>query len=261
MCTLVVAFYPQSLTPLVIAANRDENPTRPAEDWNFRFFEDNQQIVDIYVPQIYPDVYCPLDVLGGTWIGVNQLGIFCAITNWDYGEDLGGKGLKSRGHLVLNSLKKRSVEMIIESWQTLNPINYKPFHMLAGDINNLFYISCDNKEIIINSLKAGVHISTGLGLNKEVPRDVFIREKLLLNMNSFSQPVKPTTLSYLMKQHNDGLGSENSVCVHDPEHKWETRSSAVMVNDGIEWVVNHKNGPACQDNIWNCRYINIRKAK
>jgi len=34
-----------------------------------------------------------------------------------------------------------------------------------------------------------------------------------------------------------------------------------MVNDGIEWVVNHKNGPACKDNVWNCRYINIRKAQ
>lgn len=260
MCTLVVAFYPQSITPLVIASNRDEDPTRPAEDWGYyKTPTNNLEIVDIYRPKIGPDIFCPLDVLGGTWIGVNSSGIFCAITNWDYVKDLHGKGLKSRGHLVLNSLKQTSINCIVEYWHTLNAINYKPFHILAGDNNNLYYISCDNKEIIINKLGAGVHISTGVGLNKEVPRDIFIRKSLLLNVGSFSQPVRPNVLIELMKQHNDGLGSEDSVCVHDSEHKWETRSTALISCDNAGMVVNYKNGPACQNNDWKYRNIRVKK--
>lgn len=86
MCTLIVKYIPTK--QLAIASNRDENQNRPTAQWEVR---DN--------------ICCPLDnVFGGTWIGVNNSGIFCAITNWYLEEDFHGRGLKSRGLIVTNTL-------------------------------------------------------------------------------------------------------------------------------------------------------------
>ncbi len=76
MCTLVVGFYPQTKIPLMIASNRDENPTRPTSSWDIHQFDDNG---------ISSKVYCPIDgILGGTSIGINTKGVFMHSTNWDF---------------------------------------------------------------------------------------------------------------------------------------------------------------------------------
>jgi hypothetical protein len=240
MCTLVVAFYPKTKTPLVIASNRDENPTRPSTPWSIR----------------QSSIYCPLDVLGGTWIGANTSGIFCAITNWDLDENFHGRGLKSRGHLVLESLKKTNIIDVVEYWAGLDAREHKPFNMVAGTANDLYNLSCDNKKLIITKLRAGVHISTGIGFNQKVPRDTFIR-KNLLTMKDLYQPVNPNTLLKLMSSHDCGIGSEDSVCVHDNEHRWETRSTAMLINDERAWKIKSKDGPACSGGDWTTEMIKL----
>ncbi len=249
MCTLVVAFYPQTKTPLVIASNRDENPNRPTSPWEIRQFEDDDY---------YTKVYCPLDdVLGGTWIGVNTSGIFCALTNWDLEENFHGLGLKSRGHLVLDTLKRTTVETVLKYWRELNANNHKPFNIVAGDVNELYNLSCDNKKLVITKLRAGVYVSTGIGFNQNVPRDVFIRTELCKNIYNLSQPISPGVLFSLMGSHNCGIGSEDSICVHDDERKWETRSTALITNDENAWNVMSKDGPACQKSLWTKEIIGL----
>lgn len=234
MCTVIVAYYPGSETPIIVASNRDENPNRPAEPWEIRRLSG-------------VEIYCPLDVLGGTWAGVNSSGIFCAITNWDIGENWHGKGLLSRGKLVLETLKQKSVRNAINYWNTLNPNSYKPFNIIFGDQYFLYNISCDNKEFKAEKLSMGVHISTGLGFNYEFsPRHNFIRKELTKAFYSLEKPVHENTLIGLMSTHNRGIGSEDSVCVHDDEHRWETRSTALFVKGKDSWFVESKDGPACQ---------------
>lgn len=240
MCTLVVAFYPKTKTPLVIASNRDENPTRPSSPWCIR----------------QSSIYCPLDIMGGTWIGANTSGIFCAITNWDLDENFQGRGLKSRGHLVLNSLKINKINDVVRYWLTLTATEYKPFNMVCGTVDDLFNLSSDNKYLVITRLRAGVHISTGIGFNQKVPRDTFIR-KNLLTMSDLSQPVNPSALLKLMSSHDCGIGSEDSVCVHDIEHRWETRSTAILVNDERTWNIKSKDGSACNDSNWTNEIIKL----
>ena len=254
MCTLVVAFYPKTKTPLVIASNRDENPKRDAQPWAFRYFGLDNQKPDFNT--FAPSIYCPLDVLGGTWIGTNSAGIFCAITNWDLDENFHGRGLKSRGHLVLKSLTRTSITDVVEYWAGLDASHHKPFHMLAGTVNDLYCLSCDNKKLIITKLRAGVHISTGIGFNQKVPRDTFIR-KNLLTMKDLYQPVNPNTLLKLMSSHDCGIGSEDSVCVHDNEHRWETRSTAMLINDERAWKIKSKDGPACSGGDWTTEMIKL----
>lgn len=244
MCTLVIAFYPQTKTPLVIAANRDENPTRPCSPWDLRNYKQDNSC--LYSNDNSQDIYCPLDFLGGTWIGVNSYGIFCSITNLDLEENFHGLGLLSRGNLVLNSLKYNNIKDIIKYWSSLEAKNYKPFNIFTGNINELYWLSCDNKELIITKLRAGVHISTGIGVNKQVPRDNFIRKNLSKNID-LKQPVKPSQILSLMSSHNCGIGSEDSVCVHDKDHKWETRSTALLINNEKIWKIKFKDGPACKN--------------
>lgn len=260
MCTLVTAFYPQTKTPLVIASNRDENPTRPCTPWEIRKFswEDDDYYLELS-NMIAPNIYCPLDVLGGTWIGVNSCGIFCALTNWDFEENFHGRGLLSRGHLVLNSLKRNTIEDIVKYWGKLEAKNHKPFNMLAGNTSELYLLSCDNKRLTITKLKAGVHISTGIGFNQNVPRDIFIRKELSSNICDLSQPIAPRILIGLMGTHDCGIGSEDSICVHDKEHKWETRSTALLVNDEKSWKVMSKDGPACKTENSIVEYLTINR--
>lgn len=278
MCTLVVAFYQQTKTPLVIASNRDENPTRPTSPWDIRQFKDDEyyhKTLKSVIPDglskddpyyselldtILPKVYCPLDdVLGGTWIGINTAGVFCALTNWDLEENFHGRGLQSRGHVVLNSLKRCSIKDVVRYWCELDAKNHKPFNIIAGDVNELYNLRCDNKELIITKLRAGVHISTGMGFNESVPRDLYIRQQLPKYTYDLSQPIRPDVLLGLMGSHNCGIGSEDSVCVHDEEHRWETRSTALIVNNENAWSIMTKDGPACHESPWTSKIVKLEK--
>lgn len=243
MCTLVVAFYPKSRYPLVIAANRDEDPARPSEDWAVRTYSDT------------PDVFCPLDVRKGTWIGVNRVGIFCAVTNWDIGtEKL--HGMQSRGEIVLNTLKCKNLSEIMYYWQTIDPKKNKPFNIIAGNKELIFNLSCNNLSCDIIDLPAGLHISTGWGLNQRIAREVYIRDKLK-GLFEFNTPVAPLRLRKVMSMHNAGIGSEHSICVHDYKHRWETRSSALIVRENgwnVSWV---NDAPCRSDEKYNHKLVEI----
>ena len=69
MCTLIAIHRTVTGAPLVVAANRDEYLDRPAEG-----------------PSIHEKpggpVLAPRDVrAGGTWLGINPMGVFAGVTN------------------------------------------------------------------------------------------------------------------------------------------------------------------------------------
>lgn len=237
MCTLIVGFNPQSENSLIIGANRDENPTRPSEPWNIR--------------QNNPKVYCPLDVRKGTWIGVNSLGFFCAITNWDIGNPF--KGLKSRGEVVLETLKRNSKKDIQDYWNSLNPNDYKPFNILAGGNDWLINLSCDHKNIKQNELSSGIHISTGCGFNQLTIREQYIHNIINLSI------INSNDIKLLLSHHNDDNDPENCVCVHDPEHLWETRSSSLLILNKDHWEIQEINTTPCKNVNWNISKLEIEK--
>jgi phosphopantothenoylcysteine decarboxylase len=121
MCTLIISYNPESNNPLIIGANRDENPIRPSKPWDNRNFEK-------------VTIYSPIDVLGGTWIGLNKMGIFASITNWDLNLNLHNK--KTRGEVVLETLKCSNASEIISYWNTLKAPDYKPFNIYAAAIKH-----------------------------------------------------------------------------------------------------------------------------
>ena len=89
VCTLVLAWQVFDGAPIAVAANRDERLDRPAKP-----------------PAVYatdPLVIAPQDAQdGGTWIGVNEAGLFTGITNRWLDSDLPSE--RSRGNLVADVL-------------------------------------------------------------------------------------------------------------------------------------------------------------
>ena len=250
MCTLVVAFYPGTEFPLVIGSNRDEDPTRPSEGWKNR--EKGK-------------LFCPLDVRGGTWIGVSKTHkSFCAITNWDIMDER-LHGMESRGMLVYKSLLERNPAD--RFWDTLDAKRYKPFTILWGNAYSLYSLQCNHEEMIVNQLSPGIHISTGWGLNqtdehairlgdwKANKREAYIYEHLMREFYDFSQPVNPDSMFTLLREHNDGKGSDNSVCVHDEEnHRWETVSSAITTLDSdSKFKIKSLEGKPCEAKLMDWR--------
>lgn len=232
MCTLIVGFYPETNSPLIVGANRDENPTRPSEGWEQR-----------------GNVFCPLDVRGGTWIGCNDEKMFCAITNWDMDKEFPVR--RSRGDIVLNSLRCTSPEEAIWGWSTMKATDYRPFNLLLGNDKQLWNLSCDGEKATINSLGPGLHISTGWGLNILPPREAYVRKYLQEAFRDFSQPVSSVAVKEVLSHHN--AKGDDSVCVHDRNHEWETVSSAHLRLYNDRWTVENCSGPPCEIDLdeWN----------
>lgn len=119
MCTLIVLHCCVRETPLVVAANRDEYFDRPAEGPALRDTPNGR-------------VLAPRDErAGGTWLGLNQHGLFAAITNRR--SDAPDPNRRSRGLIVLDALGARSALEAADEIQRLPHDAYNPFNLVVAD--------------------------------------------------------------------------------------------------------------------------------
>lgn len=127
MCTVVLLRRPASPWPLLLAANRDEQKSRP---WRApgRHWPDR------------PDVVAGLDELaGGSWLGVNDDGVVAAILN--RAGTLGpAAGKRSRGELVLEALDHADAAEAAAALTDLEPAAYRPFNLIVADNRDAFWL-------------------------------------------------------------------------------------------------------------------------
>lgn len=116
MCLIAIAHRASARYPLIIAANRDEDhsrPTRVAHRW-----EDA------------PDVVGGRDGRqGGAWLAISRGGRFAAVTNLRGALPRG----KSRGALVRDFMTGDSSALDYAS--AIDPDEYAGFHLFTGEIN------------------------------------------------------------------------------------------------------------------------------
>ena len=178
MCLIALKWDPDSQSPLIMTANRDEfyqRPTRSAHYW-----------------EEHPDVFGGLDLrAGGTWMAVSKQGRLAAITNF---RELDPSGEVSRGELTRNfliqssSIESSSIESSsIESSEPvsagdyLNQVHdrhdvYAGFNLLLGDHTGLWYYS--NREKVVRKLEPGLYgLSNGL-LNTPWPKVRRLKKRL-----------------------------------------------------------------------------------
>ncbi len=140
MCLIAWNWQPDSDTPLVLLANRDEFYGRPAQALHWW---DNGQVLAGRDLQA-----------GGTWLGVGRSGRVAALTN--YRLPLNNPGQRpSRGALVTDFLQGK--------WDAASYLNlllqraddYNPFNLLVCDGERLMGLESRNKQLI--------SMATGLG--------------------------------------------------------------------------------------------------
>jgi uncharacterized protein with NRDE domain len=148
VCTLTFAWRVFADAPLVVAANRDELLDRPAEPPQVRDGD--------------PRVLSPRDAeAGGTWIGVNEAGVFAGITNRWVDADLPGE--RSRGRLVQDALAHETAEdagRAIE--RAVDAHDYQGFNLVVADETAALLYEFDG-SLAVRNLDPGVHVVVNVG--------------------------------------------------------------------------------------------------
>jgi uncharacterized protein with NRDE domain len=153
MCTLVLLRRPGHEWPLIVGANRDEMIGRawkpPARHWADR-----------------PNVVAGLDELaGGSWLGVNDEGVFAAILN-RVGTLGPAAGKRSRGELVLDALDHADAIAAAAALVDIEPTAYRPFNLVVADNRDAFWLAHRGKgPVVMSRIPDGLHMLTARELD------------------------------------------------------------------------------------------------
>lgn len=125
MCSLAVILRDSARFPLVVAANRDESRTRSTRApflWDSGLFQNTS-----------PRLLAGRDEeRGGTWMGVNEHGLFAAVTNL-WGRGAPDPRRASRGELVVRVLSAPDLEVAARELESADPEATNPFILVCAD--------------------------------------------------------------------------------------------------------------------------------
>jgi len=150
MCTLIVYYQMLDDYPIVVAANRDEQYQR--------------QALQPHTIHHMPRVYAGKDAkAGGTWLGVNELGLVVGIVN-RHSTQPQDSSRRSRGLLCLDLLCQRGAQEARDLLVTDGMEHtYNSFYLLWADQEHAF-IAYNEGEITIRALKRGMYMQTNSSL-------------------------------------------------------------------------------------------------
>jgi len=229
MCTLVAAFDPDAVYPLVVAANRDERLSRPSTP-----------------PRLWPGrppFLAPRDEqAGGSWLGLNQRGLFVAVTN-RFGVTP-EPDRTSRGQLVLRALGSPDAATLHRHLGSLSHDHYNAFHLLYADRAKAFVTWSDGTRIQQQELEPGLHIITERSLGGDDHARTELIQKYAEPLRRRQEPSVEELQTMLGQHAADAFGS---TCVHMPDFGYGTRSSMLLwmgrslVSTKMAWA----EGPPC----------------
>jgi uncharacterized protein with NRDE domain len=196
--------------PLLVAANRDEKLTRPAEKPSVR----DEGGVRILAPKDLDE--------GGTWLGVNAAGVFVALTN-RFAPRRGDR--RSRGRLVLDALKADSPAQALTRVNALDPSEHNPFHLVLADAHDAHLVWNDGAKQRHEPLAPGVHVVTERSLDAAPTKRIELLHEKVQDI-FMSRPPDPEQWQELLGMRADE--SLEGVCVLDEKRGYGTRSSTIL---------------------------------
>ncbi len=228
MCTLVVATRVWNATPLLVAANRDEQLLRPAQTPTIR---DDGPIRRLM----------PRDLqAGGTWIGLNAAGVFAAITNrFGVPPD---PAKASRGGLVERALTAPSAARGAAAVADLDAKGYNPFHLVVADRAGAHIVWSDTERLHRLTVPPGVTIVSERSFGAaESGREAYLAGRAL---DAGPEP-SFDALHTLMATHRDP--TFDGACVHWDEHDYGTRTTTLVRLGAADDDVSYQftDGPPC----------------
>lgn len=235
MCTLALAWQVFDEAPVAVAANRDEAVDRPSSPPSRRGSR--------------RAVVAPRDeVAGGTWIGVNDAGVFAGLTNrW---AEVPLEGARSRGLLVEDALACDSAVAGASCLERpIEEAAYAGFYLVIADAADAFVLEWDG-ELSVTRLDSGVHVVVNVGFD-EAFRTVSSRQTAATRQAASARRIRGTlespaavSASAWLERAGDVLGDhEYGVCVH--EDGFGTRSSSLIsVGESLSYAF--ADGPPCR---------------
>ncbi len=174
MCLLALQYQLVPESPVLVAANREEYYDRPS-----------------LTPSIQsgkPRVLCGIDQRsGGTWLGVNQNGMFVGICNRATHTPLFGQ--RSRGLLCMDLLRCGSSRKALEKAQLeLSKTRYEGCNIMIADANAGFAIHSEEEHEVVD-LEEGLNIIGSRNLNDPTDERVSMARRLL-TLQTLDSPVK-----------------------------------------------------------------------
>ena len=165
MCLLVVAFRLVPDTPLVVGANRDELLERPST-------------AVTVLHRGPPRVVGGRDELsGGTWLAVNERGVFAGLTNQPLGEAK-DPSKRSRGELPVALTRHETADAAVQDFLgRFCPEDYNGSWLLVGDRASLYFIDFTGLvEPAAVPLPPGLHVLENRPLGDPSPKvDLVVR--------------------------------------------------------------------------------------
>lgn len=217
MCTLVVAARVIPGFPLVVVANRDEQLDRASS------------------PPLWwsgpPRFIAPRDeVAGGTWLGLNEAGVFVAITNRFLGPRDAARA--SRGTLVVDALRGSSAREVHMAMSNVDPSRYNGFHLVYADGSEVLATVSDGSELAQLVLGDGISIVTerSFGAGNRGDGDGLRVQKIeaaWAKLTANGSQLDPARATRLLTEH-DGTNRLGATCIHLDELRYGTRSSLVL---------------------------------
>lgn len=228
MCTLVALHRCAPDAFLWVAANRDEYLDRAAEGPAPR------RVHGV-------DVVAPLDRrAGGTWWGVNEHGVFAALTNRPTASLDAAR--RSRGQLVLDALGARTARETAGALGGLGADLYNPFNLFVADRRDAFAVVYEGSPRVM-PLAPGVHVVGNADPNaREVAK---IRRTIDRARVVAAGPAHAIEdgLAEICRSHEAGDDPLASTCVH--RGGYGTRSSTLLRLGSAGDLLRHADGPPC----------------
>ncbi|WP_255170809.1 NRDE family protein [Natrononativus amylolyticus] len=235
MCTLTLAWQVFEDAPVAVAANRDEALDRPAGP------------PDVY--RASPLVIAPHDVeAGGTWIGVNEHGVFAGITNRWTERDLAGE--RSRGLLVADVLETTSAaDAAAHVERTTSEHEYEGFNLVVADAEDAIHLGWDG-SLSRTAFDPGVHVVVNVGFDETFAlpaerRDLGERQaESARAVREALEPRDDERVEGWLERAGTVLGDhEYGVCIHGDGYG--TRSSSLLAV-GERTRYEFADGPPCR---------------
>ena len=219
MCTLLVASRIWTSTPLLVAANRDERLDRPSAPPALLSLGNRR-------------VFSPSDLLaGGTWMGVNDMGLLVAITNrFQPNGPPSSDGKLSRGLLVQQALTLRDAREAAEVLSATRPDSYNGFHLVMADANSAWVVWSDGEKISTEELMPGLHVVTERSFDAAPSQR---EEQLVAETRRLADLPNPPLfeLEETLSVHREE--AIESTCVHLAELNYGTRSASIIHFDEV----------------------------
>lgn len=234
MCTLILLDRVVPQIPIVVAANRDEFFARPAAPpTHFRATAGR------------PAFAAPHDLeAGGTWMGINEHGVFVGLTN----RPVAAKpaGVRSRGLLVVDVLGAGSADHAAAEFDRQQDAAYAPFNLLATDGRAAWLARHTAEgERERRPLEPGIHVVCNRDPSDPASTKVARLRSWLARVDLGAPPeALVAELFRVLGGHPDPSNPFENPCVHTAEYG--TRSSSVLLAGPRRRAYWYADGAPCE---------------